>query len=83
MFRETSGGFANPAVALATIIWQEFTLEVDPNNDFSQWAYEYASSFFLGPLCGGLLAGVLSNLMTHNAQEMLHYKSKKERKLQE
>jgi len=29
MFRETSGGIVNPTIALALIIWQEFTLNVD------------------------------------------------------
>ena len=35
IFREVSGGIANPAIALAKIIWQEFTLSVDNENNNS------------------------------------------------
>ena len=35
IFRETSGGIANPAIAIAKIIWQEFTLSVDKEYDYS------------------------------------------------
>jgi glycerol uptake facilitator-like aquaporin len=67
MFRETSGGVANPSVALATIIWQEFTLPVDQENEHSQWTYEYATSFAIGPMAGALLAAILYNIMSHHA----------------
>lgn len=83
MFRETSGGYANPAVSLATIIWQEFTLNMDRENDFSQWTYEYAASFTIGPIAGALLAGALSNMMQYWAAEMRNYRGKKEREMDE
>lgn len=65
MFRETSGGLANPSMALAIIVWQEFTLPVDLDNEHSQWTYEYATSFSIGPMAGALLAGVCYNVMRH------------------
>ena len=70
MFRETSGGIANPAVATAKIIWQEFTLKVNPEAYNSQWTYEYATSFFVGPLAGSILAGVSHNILKDTAQRM-------------
>lgn len=79
MFRETSGGYANPAVALGTIIWQEFTLSMDRDNEFSQWTYEYAASFTIGPIAGAALAGVTSNIMEYWSEQMRQYRGKKER----
>ena len=70
MFREISGGVCNPAIALANIVWQEFTLKVDQDNQNSQWTYEYALSFFIGPLMGAFLAGVCQNMLTHTAYKM-------------
>ena len=35
IFREISGGVANPSVTLAQIVWQEFTLAVDRENENS------------------------------------------------
>lgn len=74
MFRETSGGLTNSSVAMAIIIWQEFTLPVDRFNSHSQWTYEYAASFFIGPVAGALLAGVSYNMMQHWVQTMKDYK---------
>ena len=73
MFRETSGGIVNPAVAFAKIIWQEFTLKVDSENNNSQWTYEYATSFFVGPFSGAMLAGSCYNLLRHVAYKMDTY----------
>ena len=79
MFRETSGGTVNPAIALATIIWQEFTLNVDNENNNSQWTYEYALSFIVGPFCGAFLAGVVFNMMNYNAVLIKDYIPKSKR----
>ena len=79
IFREISGGVANPAIAGATIIWQEFTLNVDNENNHSQWTYEYAISFIAGPFCGAFLAGVVHNMQNYYAEQIKNYvpKSKK------
>ena len=71
MMRETSGGTCNPAVSLAKIIWKEFTLEVDPANDHSQWTYEYATGVMLGPIAGAMMAGALHNVKNYSANLML------------
>ena len=70
MFREISGGVCNPAIALANIIWQEFTLSVDQDNENSQWTYEYAMSYFFGPVSGAFLAGVSYNMLQHTSEQM-------------
>ena len=74
MLREVSGGTVNPALAMAIIIWQEFTLPVDRFNSNSQWTYEYAASFFIGPFAGALLAGACYNIMDQVSQDMKNYK---------
>jgi len=74
MFRETSGGLANPSMALAIIVWQEFTLPVDLDNEHSQWTYEYATSFSIGPMAGALLAGVCYNVMRHQSDLIKDFK---------
>ena len=79
MFREVSGGIANPAVALAKIIWQEFTLNVDNESDNSQWTYEYALSFIVGPFCGAYLAGIVFNVLNYNAKLINNYVPKKKK----
>jgi len=63
MFRELSGGFSNPAVTFAKIIWQEFSLNMDLDADNSPWSYTYATSFIIGPFCGSVLAGVFYNIL--------------------
>ena len=65
LFRELSGGFANPAVAFATIIWSEFSLNVDLDADNSPWSYTYATSFVVGPFAGSVLAGVFFNILDY------------------
>lgn len=79
IFREISGGIANPAIALAKIIWQEFTLKVDVENDNSQWTYEYALSFIMGPFCGAYLAGVVFNALNYHAKLINDYVPKSKR----
>ena len=74
IFRESSGGIANPAVAISIIIWQEFTLSVDRYNDHSQWTYEYATSFIIGPIAGAFMAGVCYNMQQHWIQTMRNFK---------
>lgn len=76
MFRETSGGIVNPAVVLGKIVWQEFTLDVDAENDNSQWTYEYATSFSIGPLVGAMLGGTVFNLMRYQANVLNNHSNK-------
>ena len=77
MFRETSGGVTNPAVILARIIWQEFTLPVNKDEENSQWTYVYAASFVLGPVTGAMLAGVTFNMLQSAIAKRIAYKKKK------
>ena len=80
IFREISGGIANPAIASAKIIWQEFTLKVDRDNMNSQWTYEYAISFIAGPFCGAFLAGVVFNMLNWHADLIKNYVPKDKRR---
>ena len=32
MFADISGGFVNPALALSQILWQNFTVQLDPDH---------------------------------------------------
>ena len=75
MFREVSGGVCNPAIALAKIIWQSFTLEFEHGNDTSSqyWSKEYMISFFIGPIVGALAAGVSANIMRDTRESMRIY----------
>ena len=73
MFREVSGGLANPAIAFGTIIWEEFTLRYDPLTTESPWTYELAASYFVGPFCGAILAGVCHNLLKSAAEMVKNY----------
>ena len=73
MFREFSGGVCNPAIAFAKIVWQEFTLDADRNSENSPWTYEYALSYFIGPIAGALAAGVSFNIMRDTSHLMQNY----------
>lgn len=48
-------------------------MNVDSENNNSQWTYEYAASFFIGPISGAMLAGATYNLLRHNAEKMDSY----------
>ena len=61
MLSDVSGGVVNPAIASALMIWQEFTISLDPINSVSLWTYEYATGYLIGPFVGAMLAGVIAN----------------------
>ena len=61
MFRDVSGGFCNPALALAQIIWQNFAKNMDPNHEWAVWTFEYGFCYCVGPIIGGFVAGSVFN----------------------
>ena len=67
---EISGGVVNPAVATALILWQQFTLNYNPDATISIWTYEYAIGYIIGPLFGSLIAGIMANIIEVTKKEM-------------
>ncbi len=51
---------------------------MDQENENSQWTYEYATSFSIGPMAGALLAGVFYNIMSYQADMIRDFKVKEE-----
>ena len=61
LFKGVSGGFINPATALAQNIWQNITVKLDPNHEWAMWTFEYTICYLLGPLIGGFVGGTVYN----------------------
>ena len=61
LFKGVSGGFVNPATALAQNIWQNITVKLDPNHEWAMWTFEYTICYLLGPLIGGFVGGTVYN----------------------
>lgn len=51
---------------------------MDQENENSQWTYEYATSFSIGPMTGALLAGVFYNVMSYQADMIRDFKVKED-----
>ena len=69
-FGEISGSDLNPATALASIVWQNLTYMYDQNGKWSQWTYEYAICYILGPFIGAWQGGHLFNLLVRYEDAM-------------
>ena len=70
IFRDISGGFINPATALAQNIWQNITVKLDPNHEWAMWTFEYTICYLLGPLIGGFVGGTVFNYVTETMENM-------------
>lgn len=69
-FGEISGSDLNPATALASIVWQNLTYQYDSDGKWSQWTYEYAVCYILGPFIGAWQGGHLFNLLVRYEDAM-------------
>lgn len=82
MFRETSGGICNPAVALAKIFWSHLSLTLEwQKHGVSLWSNEVAICYLVGPLAGAMAAGVSFNHMRSKREEMKNFSLKREGRL--
>jgi len=73
IFRDVSGGFLNPAVALAQITWQNVTVKLDPNHEWAMWTFEYSICYLIGPLVGAFVAGTVFNYVNQTMEDMEYY----------
>ena len=51
-------------------MWQNFTVQMDPNHAWAQWTYEYAACYLIGPMIGGFVAGTVFNYKMQTMEDM-------------
>ena len=52
------------------MLWQNATVDMDPDHAWAQWTYEYAICYMVGPFIGAFLAGTVFNHMKQTVEDM-------------